>query len=224
MSDIRNKYNHLVDEIASLKIKTGRVNDSILLIAVSKGKSIQAIEEVYALGCHDFGENRPLEALEKIQKLPQIPHWHFIGNIQKNKVRKLVGNFTLIHSVDSFEIAKKISDVSSEENVITSILIQVNTSGEESKQGITPQNCFDTFDSYLRLPSIEIQGLMTMAPLTDDDSIIRKAFRDLKELLIKLNHRYGTELKHLSMGMTHDYKIAIEEGATLLRIGSKIFN
>lgn len=190
----------------------------VTLIAVSKKRSIREILSLYALGCRDFGESRLQEALFKKPELPQDIRWHFIGPLQKNKVSKVVENFSLIHSVDSLALAQYIQQKSEERGVISSILLQVNISGETSKQGFTPDGCRRAYATLQNLSSLNIQGLMTLAPLTKDHSIIKKTFSGLRQLRDEL------KLFHLSMGMSQDYKIALEEGATLVRLGSLLFN
>ena len=200
------------------KIEKAGYKNSVEVIAVSKQRTIAEIEAVYAEGCRNFGENRIPEVLEKIPSLPKDIQWHFIGALQKNKVNKAIGRFALIHSVDTPELAKKIAQSSEVANVTTRILLQVNTSGEASKQGLNPESWRPHLETLFNLKHVEIQGLMTMAPLTDDIALIRKTFRSLRE--------FGNELKLplLSMGMSHDYEIALEEGANLLRIGTAIFS
>lgn len=187
---------------------------NVKLVAVTKNVPVEDISLVYELGCRDFGENRVQDALPKIEELPPDIRWHFIGTLQKNKVKKVVGNFALIHSVDSVELAQEIS----KQGIDTSILLQVNTSGEESKQGFTEDEFRRDLAMIQKMPYIQVKGLMTMAPLTEDVDQIRMCFRRLRELRDELG------LKELSMGMSHDYKIAIEEGATIVRIGSAIFS
>lgn len=182
------------------------------LVVVTKNQPLSKILEVYQEGCRDFGENRIQEALGKMEVAPQDINWHFIGTLQKNKVNKAIGKFSLIHSVDSFELAEKLSKKTEE-----SILLQVNTSGESSKHGPSIEEWRPYLESLFCLPHIKILGLMTMAPLTEDTKIIRQTFRKLRQ--------FGEELKlpQLSMGMSHDYEIALDEGATIVRVGSAIF-
>jgi len=186
-----------------------------LLVAVTKGRSIDEIMRLYEKGIRDFGENRVQEALVKIEALPKDIRWHFIGKLQKNKVSKVIGKFHLIHSVDTCELAYSISRGAKEQ--ITSILLQVNTSGEESKSGLSAEEWEAEIPALKKLPNLAIKGLMTMAPLTDDVSVIRHCFAALR----KLRDKWG--LKELSMGMSQDYKIALEEGATMVRIGRKLY-
>jgi len=215
-------YLTLRTDIAAVAEKNGRSPAEIILVAVSKGVSWPQMQEVYAAGCRDFGENRLPEALEKMEQAPKDIRWHFIGNLQKNKVRKVIGRFAYIHSVDSLELAQKISSCSHEMNLTTHILLQVNTSGEQSKQGLTPEECIAQFDSFEKLSHIKIEGLMTMAPLTEDTKIIHDSFARLRHLRDQLSVKF--QLLQLSMGMSHDWQIAIEEGATMLRIGTAIFH
>jgi PLP dependent protein len=216
MSIIEN-YQKLRADIASTAIKCGRNPADISLIVVTKEVDWQIASILYQEGLQDFGENRVAEALTKKAEAPLNCRWHFIGNLQKNKINKVIGQFELIHSVDSFELAEKLSKASLEAGLITSILLQANTSGEVSKHGLTPAEWKSCFEKLLELKGISIQGLMTMAPLVEEEQPIRHCFRSLRKLRDELN------LHHLSMGMSHDYRIAIEEGATLLRIGTILF-
>ncbi|MBA3958663.1 MAG: YggS family pyridoxal phosphate-dependent enzyme [Parachlamydiaceae bacterium] len=200
-----------------------QIPSHIQLVAVSKGHPIESILSVYQTGCRDFGENRIQEALEKQTKMPSDIRWHMIGTLQLNKVRKAIGKFTLIHSVDTPELAQKISSCSLEQNLKTAILLQVNTSGELSKHGLSVEQWRKAFASVLALPGVHIEGLMTIAPLVEDKETIRRCFASLREFRDELEKQYKISLPKLSMGMSHDYQIAIQEGATLLRIGSAIF-
>lgn len=210
-------YSHILDEISETAMACGRAPKEITLIAVSKGYPWDVVEPAYASGCRDFGESRLQEALPKIDLAPADIRWHLIGTLQKNKVAKAIGIFSLIHSVDTPELATKISQCSEERGVITPILLQVNTSGETTKHGLSQEQWQPHLEALFQLPSIRIEGLMTMAPFVEDEKAIRNCFALLRKMRDKLN------LQHLSMGMSHDYRIAIEEGATLLRIGTAIF-
>lgn len=219
-----NSYRKIKEHISLLAKECNRDPNNILLLGVSKNFSWEHIAPAYQFGCRDFGESKVQESLLKIEKAPKDISWHFIGNLQKNKVKKIIGKFDLIHSVDDFSLAKKISDCSLAAGIKTSILLQVNSSGEETKNGLTANKWIDLFEELDSLPNIAIKGLMTMAPLTNDEKIIRKCFRETKELFNEINRIKKREpLQHLSMGMTNDYPIAIQEGATIIRIGSAIF-
>jgi pyridoxal phosphate enzyme (YggS family) len=163
------------------------------------------------------------EALAKIDELPSDISWHFIGTLQKNKVNKVINQFSLIHSVDSMDLAQKISDAGESQGITTRVLIQVNTSQEATKHGLSPDNWRRHWPALLSLPALQIEGLMTMAPLTEDESIIHAAFADLRIFKESLEQEFSLSLPHLSMGMSHDFEIAIAEGATLLRIGTALF-
>lgn len=218
-------YRRILESIKETALTAGRQPDEVTLIAVSKYYSVEKIQEVYAAGCNQFGENRLQEALPKMKELPEDIHWHLIGTLQKNKVNKAVGRFELIHSVDSLELAHKISEVSLKQGEETRILLQVNTSGEASKHGFDPQVFEEVLGALAGLPNVSLGGLMTMAPLEASENDIHVYFARLRALRDKyrplLIDRH--DFKHLSMGMSHDYKIAIQEGATLLRIGTSIF-
>lgn len=216
---MQSRYHSLRQEINEL-VKEDR---EITLVPVSKQRSIHEIKILYDLGCRDFAENRLDEALEKMKTLPSDIRWHMIGHIQSKKVAKVVAaQFFLIHSVDSLELAQKISKASLKQNLITSILLQANISGEESKQGLSPQEWKDVFDELISLPAIHVKGWMTMAPLTEDDEKIKVSFQALRILRDSLSTT-DCPMPILSMGMSHDYRLAIEEGTTMLRIGSQIF-
>lgn len=219
--DSAERYKKVCDDIVQTALAAGRDPAEITLIAVSKGHSWGHIQPVYDLGCRQLGESRTQEALPKMEEAPSDIQWHLIGSLQKNKVRKAVGHFILIHSVDSLELAEKISSCSLEKGIKTSILLEVNTSGETSKHGMTVACCRELFDTVCALPGIKVEGLMTLAPLTEDVGLVRSCFATLRHLREELTTRYP--LKHLSMGMSHDYRLAIAEGATLLRIGRLIF-
>lgn len=209
----------------------GRNPKEITLICVSKGQSIEDIQKIYRAGSRDFGENRLNEALEKQLSTPSDIHWHLIGTLQSNKVNKVVGNFSLIHSVDSLDLAKKISKSAQGMQLTQDILLQVNISKEATKHGMTALQCIEHFPEFLELPNIRVKGLMTIAPLQpikayDDKDPVRLCFRGLKELKEKLQPKVPKTydaFTELSMGMSQDFEIAIQEGATLVRIGSAVF-
>lgn len=222
---VSEKYLSLVSEIRKVAKNCGRNPEEVSLVAVSKGHPIEHILPAYDEGARIFGENRIQEAMTKMDAGPSDIAWHLIGTLQKNKVKKAVGKFALIHSVDSLELAEKISQVSDEQGETTAILLQANTSGETSKQGLNREEWKRAFDKVLELPALAVQGLMTMAPYTEDRLVIHRCFADLRKLRDELQLAAGKNcrLKHLSMGMSHDYPIAIAEGATLVRVGTAIF-
>jgi PLP dependent protein len=210
-------------EIAESALKWGRKSEDISLIVVSKQHPWKEVKSVYEKGCRDFGESRIQEASLKISLAPKDIHWHLIGHLQKNKVKQAIGRFCLIHSIDTFELAKHVSDASQMKALKTAVLLQVNTSGEKTKQGMTHDECLRDFETLYQLPGIGIEGLMTMAPFTSDEKTIRECFSRCRELRDLLESKYSVNLPHLSMGMTNDYHIAIQEGATLIRLGTAIF-
>lgn len=224
--NLMDRFLHVLEEIKQTALQYSRQSNEITLVVVTKSVNWQCIQPIYDLGQRNFGENRLQEAIEKKVLAPQDCCWHFIGTLQKNKVRKVIENFTLIHSVDSFELARKISECSKDLNITTHILLQSNTSGEVSKHGYTPQQWKECLEELLILPHLSIDGLMTMAPHTEDVTIIKKCFTSLRILRDELNSlaKGKISLTHLSMGMSHDFKIAIAEGATFVRIGSAIFS
>lgn len=224
--DVHSRYLKVKKHVTKVALQCGRDPQSITIVAVTKGHQWQDIFPAYDAGCRDFGENRILEALEKIPHSSGDLRWHFIGNLQSNKVKKAIGQFTLIHSVDHPDLAIKIAEQSQHAGVETAILLQANTSGELSKQGLSAEEWKGVFSDLINLPFLKIEGLMTMAPLTDDQNLVRECFKKLRLLredLVSLS-KGKIFLPHLSMGMSHDYPLAIAEGATLLRIGTAIFN
>ena len=211
------------------KIKEQIGNIKVKIIAVTKYASEQQISEAYNLGILDFGESYVQDAIKKISKrcsdenLTNLIRWHFIGRLQKNKVKHVVGNFCLIHSVDSIELAELISKTASKKELVQDILLQTNISCEATKAGFKSDELKSSFEKLIKLPHIKILGLMTIAPKTENKKIIRSCFSTLKDLREELNQEYNTNIKELSMGMSDDYPIALEEGSTILRIGRAIF-
>jgi PLP dependent protein len=218
-------YGEVARNVREKVCACGRRPEEVSLIAVSKTCSVEAIQSVYQEGGREFGESRIQEALDKIPYLPKDCKWHFIGTLQSNKVGKAISSFQLIHSIDTPSLVQKISQMSQAKGVTTSILLQVNTSGEKSKHGLSAEEWQRSLEEVNQLSHISIEGLMTMAPFTEDQQIIRFCFRKLYQLreMWRREMKNPMSFQHLSMGMSHDYLIAIEEGATLLRIGSAIF-
>lgn len=216
----RNNYCELLEKIQQAAVKSQRDPDDITLVAVTKNRSLEDILGLYQAGCRDFGESRVQEALPKIASAPEDIRWHFIGTLQTNKISKVIDKFTLIHSIDSFRLAEEISKRAEKK---LPILLQVNTSGELTKHGLPPDEWNRCMTEVLELPNVDIQGFMTMAPLTEDQRAVRECFAGLRRFRDLMETRAGRSFPHLSMGMSGDYLIAIEEGATLLRIGSALF-
>ena len=213
----------VLNEIDLTCAKVGRDPDEITLVAASKYTDSGGIREAYDAGLRHFGENRVLDALVKIESLPSDIHWHMIGHLQKNKVARVVGTFEIIHSVDSLKLAQRIDRIAAERGIVQKIMLEVNTSGEESKFGFTRTNLDVTIAPIISMDNIGLSGFMTMAPFTDDDGVVRSAFAELRRIRDRAEETFGQRFPYLSMGMTNDWRIAVEEGATHLRIGSAIF-
>jgi pyridoxal phosphate enzyme (YggS family) len=220
----------IAENLAQLRVKieetckrSGRNSDEVKLVAVSKYFGVDAIIEAKNCGLTDFGENRAQELTLKYEKLGNSVTWHMIGTLQKNKVKYAVNAAELIHSVDSVELVEEINKRAEKIGKIQKILLEVKTSEEETKSGLESENeILSLVKRCSELKNIKLKGFMTMAPLTEDANIIRKSFRDLRNLKDQINNK-GYSLTELSMGMTSDFEIAIEEGATMIRIGSAIF-
>ena len=211
--------------IATAAQRAGRSPDEITLIAVSKTKPVEMVKIAYNLGVTDFGENRVQEALPKVTEFhPQGLRWHMIGHLQSNKAGKVVGSFQSVQSVDGLHLAQVLQRHAAEQALRLPVLLEINVAGEESKAGITPENALEVARQICALPNLEVQGLMTVAPLVADPEQVRPVFRALRALRDQLlNEIPECSWHHLSMGMTDDYSVAIEEGATIVRIGRAIF-
>lgn len=215
---------------SACRAKTASHSDGTIpvLVAVSKTVGVEEIRHAYSLGIRDFGENRVQSALPKIEALrgdcPDI-HWHMIGHLQRNKVKFVVGNFDLVHGVDSLRLAEEISARAASLGLVQKILLEVSISGEEAKFGLTPGEVREMAPALKGLGNIDVVGLMTMAPFDVGEDVVRPVFAGLRELRDEINDSdAGLNLEHLSMGMTDDYEIAVEEGATIVRIGRAIFS
>ncbi|MBP3925379.1 YggS family pyridoxal phosphate-dependent enzyme [bacterium] len=198
------------------------------IIAVTKYFDENAIIAAYRAGLRHFAESRALEAIEKINKLPEEikrnSTFHFIGHLQSNKVKKVVSYFDYIHSVDTFELAEKISQEALKADKIQKIFLEINNAEENQKFGFSKDNIFGIFGKIQKLSNIELAGLMNMTPLGAEEETSRKLFEELRQLESDLNSRFNCKMQELSMGMSQDYKIAAQSGATFLRIGRKLFN
>ena len=205
--------------------KVGRDPKEVTLIAVSKTKPYTAIEEALPSGVLDYGENKVQELTEKYEILPKNIRWHMIGHLQRNKVKYLVGKVELIHSVDSLRLANQIETEFAKKNEIANILIEVNMANEESKFGITSETTEQLVREISKLEHVRIKGLMTIAPYTDNPETNRVYFRNMKKLSVDIAEKNidNVSMNVLSMGMTGDYQVAIEEGATMVRVGTGIF-
>ena len=195
------------------------------MIAVSKTKPVFMLREAYEAGCRHFGENKVQELVSKYEEMPKDIHWHMIGHLQTNKVKHIVDKVYLIHSVDSLKLAQEISRQAEKKNIVVSVLIEVNVAGEETKFGIAPEEAETIIRDMAALPGILIRGLMTIAPYTDNPEDNRQYFTRLKQLSVDIAEKNidNVNMDVLSMGMTGDYAVAIEEGAAFVRIGTGIF-
>lgn len=211
--------------IESACATAGRDPQEVVLIAVSKTKPVDMLMEAYNAGVRDFGENYVQELTEKISMLPDDIRWHMIGHLQRNKVKYIVGSVYMIHSVDSLRLAEEISKESVKKDVVTHILVEVNVGMEDSKFGITVCDVEDIIRQMSKLPNIVIRGLMTSAPFVENAEDNRKIFNDLHKICvdIKTKNIDNTTMDVLSMGMTNDYIVAVEEGASMVRVGTGIF-
>ena len=213
-----------VREKINIAAKKGN-NSNVTLIAVSKTKPVSDIEEAYTTGIRDYGENKVQELDEKYPVLPKDIKWHLIGHLQTNKVKYIVDKVHLIHSVDSYKLAEQIEKEAVKHNTEVNILIQVNVANEDTKFGLQYDDTIDEIKKISKLEHVHIKGLMTIAPFVENPEENRIHFRRLRELsdTIKSLHLKNVDMKELSMGMTNDYEVAIEEGATLVRVGTGIF-
>lgn len=205
--------------------RAGRKAEDVTLIAVSKTKPIYMLEDAYACGCRHFGENKVQELVDKYEQLPKDIKWHMIGHLQRNKVKYIVDKAYLIHGVDSLRLAEEISKEAVKKQVIAHILIEVNIAGEETKFGTTGEEAIQLVEQIAALPAICVEGLMTIAPYVENSEKNRKYFADLFQLSVDIMKKNidNINMNVLSMGMTGDYEVAIEEGATYVRVGTGIF-
>lgn len=217
---------HTVEEkIKAACNRSGRTREDVTLIAVSKTKPIEMLKEAYASGCRDFGENKVQELIEKYEQMPKDIRWHMIGHLQRNKVKYIVGKVCLIHSVDSLRLAEEISKEAVKKGVTVSILVEINIAEEESKFGAASEDAVSLVEAISQLPNIVVKGLMTIAPYVENSEENRLYFAKLKQIYVDIIHKNidNVFMEELSMGMTGDYEVAIEEGATLIRVGTGIF-
>lgn len=205
--------------------KAGRRNTEVTLIAVSKTKPVSMLMEAYNCGCREFGENKVQELVDKYEVMPKDIKWHMIGHLQRNKVKYIVDKVALIHSVDSLKLAEEISKEASKKQVQVSVLIEVNVAREDTKFGVKPEETEALIRKIAVLEGIHIEGLMTIAPYVDVPEENRQYFATLKQLAVDINRKNidNVNMNVLSMGMTGDYMVAIEEGASYVRVGTGIF-
>lgn len=220
---ISEKLRVLRARIGEAAARSSRKPEEVTLLAVTKTFPIEALRAAYDVGLRDFGENRVQEALEKIAVLPADIRWHLIGRLQSNKINKMLGKFALLQSVDSIELGRAVSARLA--GMSQDVLLEVNTSGEESKAGVSPSEALAAGEELSRMKGLRLKGLMTVGPLTADEGRQREAFKRLKDLFEELRRKVGSggSFSILSMGMSGDFETAIEEGSTMVRIGSALF-
>jgi PLP dependent protein len=221
--DIETNLNHVRDEIAQAAQVSARNVTEIELVAVTKTHPAEIIREAIDAGQLVFGESKVQEARVKIPLLPSNICWHFIGHLQKNKIRHALPLFELIHSVDGLDLAQAIDRIAHEDGLHPRILLEVNVAGEGSKFGFRPDKLREEMELLLALPRLSIEGLMCIPPLAEEAEASRKYFVGLRDLRDVLEKEFQVKLPQLSMGMTNDYSVAVEEGATLVRVGTAIF-
>ncbi len=222
---VEDNLRRVKERLARAAERAGRPPDEVGLVVVSKGRSLAEIREVLAAGHRVLGENRAQELREKMAALPDEVEWHFVGHLQTNKVNMVVGKVELIHSVDSLRLAEAISSRACRLGTVQEVLLQVNVSGEASKFGVAPEEVEELLARTAALPGLRVRGLMTIAPAWAAGNDARPYFRRLRELRDSLRETYpemGVDL--LSMGMTQDYEVAVEEGADLVRVGTAVFS
>ncbi|MCR5846787.1 MAG: YggS family pyridoxal phosphate-dependent enzyme [Lachnospiraceae bacterium] len=225
MSELINNLNEVISNIDESIKKGDRNKEDVTLIAVSKKKSPEMIKEVYDFGIRDFGENYVQELCEKYEVLPKDIKWHMIGHLQTNKIKYIIDKVYMIHSVDSIHLAKEIGKEAVKRNMTVKCLLEVNVAGEETKFGFTSSNLEENFKEIKNIEGIDVCGLMTSAPYVENGEDNRQYFVELKSLMVDLTNKglYNKDGFFLSMGMTCDYQVAVEEGANFVRVGTAIF-
>lgn len=222
---VRDNLEQVQKKIKEACDRAGRDTGEVTLISVSKTKPLSMLKEAYEAGARDFGENKVQELMDKLPEMPGDVRWHMIGHLQRNKVKYIVGKVYLIHSVDSLRLAEEISREALKQNTSVNILLEVNMAGEESKFGAAPEEIMDLVSRVSKLPGIHVCGLMTIAPFVENAEDNRQYFRKLKQLSVDIKSKNidNVSMDVLSMGMTGDYSVAVEEGATYVRVGTGIF-
>lgn len=222
---LKDNYENVEQCIVSACNNVNRNRKDITLISVSKTKPVNMLKEIYDCGSRDFGENKVQEIQEKYPLLPSDIKWHMIGHLQRNKVKYIIDKVQLIHSVDSYRLAEEINIQAKKKNIVMPILIEVNVANETTKFGVSLEDTLQLITDISLLENVSIKGLMTIAPYVENPEDNRAIFRQLKELFIDISTKNidNVNMDILSMGMTNDYMIAIEEGATMVRVGTGIF-
>ena len=222
---LKDNLKQVEDNIAKACARAGRDRSEVTLIAVSKTKPVEMLQEIYDEGVRTFGENKVQEICEKYEQLPSDIKWHMIGHLQRNKVKQVIDKAALIHSVDSYRLAQEISVQAQKKNICMPILVEVNIAQEESKFGISADDTVQLVEEIAALPNLEIKGLMTIAPFVTDPEENRTYFRQIKQLSVDIKNKNidNVSMEILSLGMSSDYTDAIECGSNLVRVGSALF-
>ena len=222
---ITDRYDEVKARIEAACARAGRNPEDVTLVAVSKTKPEEDIQALYDYGVRDFGENYIQELRTKHDDLPKDIRWHMIGHLQRNKVKYIADYVTMIHAVDTLPLAETIEKEGVRFDRIIPVLIEVNVAGEESKFGVTPENCVSFAEQFAGFPHIRLEGLMTSAPFVENPEDNRPVFRKLRQLAVDINKKNidNVDMRVLSRGMTNDFEVAVEEGATMVRVGTAIF-
>lgn len=223
MTSIADNLERVREQIAEAAAKSGRSADDVALVAITKTHPAEKVREAIEAGQTLFGESRVQEARAKIPDLPAAIRWHFVGHLQKNKIRHALSLFEVIHSIDSLALAEDLNRIAEEEGMHPRVLLEVNVAGEGSKFGFAPDKLREQMEDLLELPRLSIEGLMSIPPIAEQAESSRQYFVQLREVRDSLQKDFNVPLPQLSMGMTNDYAIAVEEGATLVRVGTAIF-
>ncbi|WP_457627585.1 YggS family pyridoxal phosphate-dependent enzyme [Persephonella sp.] len=222
---IKENVQRVIEKIHEAAVKAGRNPEEVILLAASKTQPVEKILQAYHAGVRYFGENRVQEGMKKIQEIGELPeiHWHLIGGLQTNKAKYAVKYFELIHSLDREALADELDKRAGKIGKVQEVLIEVNVGHEETKYGVEPERLNQLFEYSLKKENLKITGLMCIPPYFEDKEKSRPYFVMLREMRDKLQKEFGVELPHLSMGMSHDFDVAVEEGATIVRVGTAIF-
>lgn len=225
MSMLLDNLKDVEERIQAACDRSGRKREDVLLVAVSKTKPVEMIEEVMTAGIVDFGENKPQELRDKYEVLPQNLRFHMIGHLQTNKIKYIIDRVVLIHSIDSIHLAEAVNAEAKKHNRIMPVLVEVNVAQEESKSGFLVEKTENAIREIAKLSNIRVEGLMTIAPFVENAEENRQYFVKLRKLSVDIAAKNidNVTMHHLSMGMTGDYEVAIEEGATMVRVGTGIF-
>ena len=222
---VREQYLEVEERVQQACLRAGRRREEVTLIAVSKTKPLPMLLDAYEAGARDFGENKVQEILEKFPNMPRDARFHMIGHLQRNKVRQIIGKTVLIHSVDSLRLARQIEEESARAGFITPVLLEINVAREESKFGFFVEEVEKALEEIAVFPHMTVKGFMTIPPFVENPEQNRKVFQDLFQLSVDITRKNidNMSMDVLSMGMSGDYEVAIEEGATIVRVGTSIF-